>query len=228
MKEKNKTPLIRLAKRVKTDMMSPRKVWAIRIGSIVFAFILGMIPIIMAGQNPFQSYGIIISGALSKPGYIRQTVKRAIPLLGVALAIAPCFKMKFWNIGAEGQMLSGTKDDNYYWYSAKANLDNAATLQFYFMAPNGIEGLTVEIGGVEYTIHSTSTSGKHYVEITQMSAGDFRKVLTAKFKLNGTETGQAFSYSMNTYVSQVENHATFGSLAQRLYNYGKSAYNYAN
>ncbi len=87
--------------------MNPRKAWAIRIGSIVFAFILGMIPIIMAGENPFQSYGIIISGALSKPGYIRQTVKRAVPLLGAALAIAPCFKMRFWNIGAEGQITMG-------------------------------------------------------------------------------------------------------------------------
>ncbi len=104
MSEATKTPLIRLAKR---EAMDPKKVWAIRIGSIVFAFILGMIPILMAGQNPFQSYGIIISGALSKPGYIRQTVKRAIPLLGVALAIAPCFKMKFWNIGAEGQITMG-------------------------------------------------------------------------------------------------------------------------
>lgn len=104
MSEVSRTPLIRLAKR---EAMDPRKVWAIRIGSIVFAFILGMIPILMAGQNPFQSYGIIISGALSKPGYIRQTVKRAIPLLGVALAIAPCFKMKFWNIGAEGQITMG-------------------------------------------------------------------------------------------------------------------------
>ena len=107
MSEKSKTPLIRLAKRVKSDMMSPRKVWAIRIGSILFAFLLGMIPILMAGENPFESYGIIISGALSKPGYIRQTVKRAVPLLGVALAIAPCFKMKFWNIGAEGQITMG-------------------------------------------------------------------------------------------------------------------------
>ena len=107
MSEKAKTPFIRLAKRVKSDMMSPRKVWAIRIGSIVFAFLLGMIPILMAGENPFESYGIIISGALSKPGYIRQTVKRAVPLLGVALAIAPCFKMKFWNIRAEGQITMG-------------------------------------------------------------------------------------------------------------------------
>ena len=104
MREKAETPLIRLAKR---EAMDPKKVWAIRIGSILFAFILGMIPILMAGENPLESYGIIISGALSKPGYIRQTVKRAIPLLGVALAIAPCFKMKFWNIGAEGQITMG-------------------------------------------------------------------------------------------------------------------------
>ena len=104
MSEAGKTPLIRLVKR---GVMDPKKVWAIRIGSILFAFILGMIPILMAGANPFQSYGIIISGALSKPGYIRQTVKRAVPLLGAALAIAPCFKMRFWNIGAEGQITMG-------------------------------------------------------------------------------------------------------------------------
>lgn len=99
-----KIPLIRLAKR---DAMDPKKVWAIRVGSIVVALILGMIPILMAGKNPFQSYGIMISGALSKPGYLRQTIKKAIPLLGCALAIAPCFKMKFWNIGAEGQITMG-------------------------------------------------------------------------------------------------------------------------
>lgn len=104
MTKEKKAPLIRLAKR---DLMDPKKVWAIRVGSIVVALILGMIPIIMAGKNPFQSYAIMIQGSLSKPGYIRQTVKRAIPLLGCALAIAPCFKMKFWNIGAEGQITMG-------------------------------------------------------------------------------------------------------------------------
>ena len=104
MAKTTKTPLIRLAKRYSMD---PKKALAIRICSIIMAFILGMIPIIMAGENPFQSYGIIISGALSKPGYIRQTVKRAVPLLGCALAIAPCFKMKFWNIGGEGQITMG-------------------------------------------------------------------------------------------------------------------------
>ncbi len=102
--EVKKAPLIRLAKR---EAMDSKKAWAIRVGSIVVALILGMIPILMAGKNPFESYGVMISGALSKPGYIRQTVKKAIPLLGCALAIAPCFKMKFWNIGAEGQITMG-------------------------------------------------------------------------------------------------------------------------
>lgn len=106
-----KTPLIRLAKR---DGIDPRKAWAIRIGSIVVALILGMIPIMLAGQNPFVSYGVIVNGALGKASYIRQTVKRAIPLLGCALAIAPCFKMRFWNIGAEGQITMGAIFASYF------------------------------------------------------------------------------------------------------------------
>ena len=44
---------------------------------------------------------------MGKKTAIRQTVKIAVPLLGCALAIAPCFKMRFWNIGAEGQVLAG-------------------------------------------------------------------------------------------------------------------------
>ena len=104
MADNVKVPIIKLAKR---ESMDPKLIWAIRVGSIIFAFIIGMIPLLMAGANPFTSYGIIISGSLSKKLYIQQTVKRAIPLLGCALAIAPCFKMKFWNIGAEGQITMG-------------------------------------------------------------------------------------------------------------------------
>ena len=38
----------------------------------------------------------------------------AIPLLGTALAIAPCFKMRFWNIGAEGQITAGAVAASYF------------------------------------------------------------------------------------------------------------------
>ncbi|MGH0053689.1 MAG: ABC transporter permease [Sphaerochaetaceae bacterium] len=111
-----KTPFVRLAKR---DAMEPRKVWAIRLGSIMIALILGMIPVFITGNNPITAYGTIVKGALGRPIYIKQTIKIAIPLLGCALAIAPCFKMRFWNIGAEGQITAGAIASTYfalYWY----------------------------------------------------------------------------------------------------------------
>ena len=116
MSEEVRTPLIRLEKR---SGMDKKKVWAIRVASILVALILGCIPMIISGNNPFSAYGVIIQGSLSRPVYIRQTIKIAIPLLGCALAIAPCFKMRFWNIGAEGQITIGAMCANYfglYWY----------------------------------------------------------------------------------------------------------------
>ena len=104
MNNSMKTPLIRLAKR---EGMDKRTVWAIRVGSILLALLLGAVVIAISGVNPFKAYGTIITGALGKKTAIRQTVKIAVPLLGCALAIAPCFKMRFWNIGAEGQVLIG-------------------------------------------------------------------------------------------------------------------------
>ena len=104
MHNENKVPLIRLAKR---DMMEPWKVWCIRLASIVLALLLGGLVMAIAlpdGATPIDGYATIITGALGKKTAIRQTVKLAVPLLGCALAIAPCFKMRFWNIGAEGQI----------------------------------------------------------------------------------------------------------------------------
>ena len=102
--EIKKAPLMRLSKR---DVMNPKKVWAIRIGSIVFALLLGCIPILVTGNNPFKAYLTMIKGSLGTSFYFKQTIKETIPLLGCALAIAPCFKMRFWNIGAEGQITAG-------------------------------------------------------------------------------------------------------------------------
>ncbi len=102
--ELKKSPLIRLSKR---DQMDPKAIWAIRLGSILIALILGCLPILITGNNPFSAYAVIIKGSVGTSFYLRQTIKKAVPLLGCALAIAPCFKMRFWNIGAEGQITAG-------------------------------------------------------------------------------------------------------------------------
>lgn len=115
------TPFVRLAKR---DAMPRRTTWAIRGVALLFALFLGglIISITTYGvssfggifTNIFSAYGVLLDGALGKTTAIRQTVKLAIPLLGTALAIAPCFKMRFWNIGAEGQITAGATLATYF------------------------------------------------------------------------------------------------------------------
>ena len=104
MHNEAKTPLIRLAKR---EGIRPTSTWLIRIASILVALILGSFIIMITGVNPIEAYGTMIKGSLGSKVYLQQTIKIAIPLLGCALAIAPCFKMRFWNIGAEGQITAG-------------------------------------------------------------------------------------------------------------------------
>ena len=112
MNHETKTPLIRLAKR---EGMEGWKVWCIRAGSIVLALLLGALVMgLINGVDPVTAYGTILSGSLGKKTAIRQTVKIAVPLLGCALAIAPCFKMRFWNIGAEGQITAGAVAASYF------------------------------------------------------------------------------------------------------------------
>jgi len=118
MNEKG-TPLIRLAKR---DAMEPWKRWLIRLASIALALAMG--GVIMAAVIPAENGGFLqraagayqtmLDGALGKKNAVRQTVKNFIPLLGAALAIAPCFKMRFWNIGAEGQITAGAVCATYF------------------------------------------------------------------------------------------------------------------
>ncbi len=97
-------PLLRLAKR---DDMSNATAWGIRILSIVVALFIGGGLISVTGYSPVSVYMAMIDGCFGSNLAIQQTIKLAIPLLGASLAIAPAFKMKFWNIGVEGQVTMG-------------------------------------------------------------------------------------------------------------------------
>ncbi|MDR1821658.1 MAG: ABC transporter permease [Oscillospiraceae bacterium] len=108
-------PFVRIAKRAR----EPRSAWAIRIAAIAAALLFGGLIILLLGHNPFSVYPVMFGGALGNKLALRETVKISIPLLGAAVAIAPAFKMKFWNIGAEGQIMAGAIAASYfalYWY----------------------------------------------------------------------------------------------------------------
>ena len=103
-KRPQREPLVRLAKR---DDMGRGKKWAIRLAAIVLALVTGSLFVAVLGHDPLAVYHDIISGSLGTHTARTVTVRQAIPLLGAALALAPAFKMKFWNIGAEGQIMVG-------------------------------------------------------------------------------------------------------------------------
>ncbi len=99
-----KEPFVRIAKRPE---LSSGKAMLIRFSSILIALLLGGLIILALGFNPIAVYGDIVKGSLLSGTALKATAKIAVPLLGAALAIAPAFKMKFWNCGAEGQITVG-------------------------------------------------------------------------------------------------------------------------
>lgn len=108
---RGKQPFIRV---VKQDERSAATAMMLRILSILGALVAGGIFILFMGFNPFKVYGTIISGAFRSSDAIRATVKLTIPLLISALGISLAFKMRFWNIGAEGQIIMGAIFASYF------------------------------------------------------------------------------------------------------------------
>lgn len=108
----HKEPFVRIAKR--PDVISRKKAWGIRLIAILLALVVCGIIIMIMGHNPFEVYKSLIMGAVASKTAMRETIKIGIPLLGAAIAIAPAFKMRFWNIGAEGQILAGAIGASYF------------------------------------------------------------------------------------------------------------------
>lgn len=104
-KTKIREPLFHIVKRA---AISTPKAWAIRIVAVILALIVSAVFItIIIGQNPIRVYQSMISGAFGTERRIWNMLQALAMLLCVSLAVTPAFKMRFWNIGAEGQVLVG-------------------------------------------------------------------------------------------------------------------------
>ena len=108
MKTKNKKvhePLFHIAKRAH---ISGGKAWLIRIGAVLAALIIcAVVTMLLTGENPFSVYATMFEGAFGTERKIWKLLQNLAMLLCVSLALTPAFKMRFWNIGGEGQVLIG-------------------------------------------------------------------------------------------------------------------------
>ena len=92
----------------KRDTLPLPKALLIRGGILVLALVFcGLITTLLTGQDPIAVYRTILKGAFGPPRRIGVTFRNVAVLLGISLAVTPAFKMRFWNIGAEGQTIIG-------------------------------------------------------------------------------------------------------------------------
>ena len=99
-------PLIHISKRDDCGLI---KAWLIRVAAIALALVAcAFVIVALTGLNPLQVYAGIIDGAVGTNKRLWNTLRDALTLLLVAVAITPAFKMRFWNVGGEGQILVGT------------------------------------------------------------------------------------------------------------------------
>ena len=92
---------------IKKSEVTTGEIIKIRALSIVLALVTSGLFILLLNSNPFEVFGGMIDGALGSPHRIKATIIKAIPLIITSLGITIAFRMKFWNIGGEGQILMG-------------------------------------------------------------------------------------------------------------------------
>ncbi len=93
---------------VKRKPMPLAQSLAIRLGVIALALVVcGVITMFATGLNPIDVYATMIQGSFGSQRKIWILLQDTALLLCVSLALTPAFRMKFWNLGGEGQVLMG-------------------------------------------------------------------------------------------------------------------------
>ena len=105
MDKKNREPLLRVTRR---DSIVWYRAWAIRLLSVVLALIVcAFVIYAIVAMNPLKVYDAMWKGAFGTARRTWITTRDAMMLLCIGVGLAPAFRMRFWNIGAEGQILVG-------------------------------------------------------------------------------------------------------------------------
>ena len=127
-----KQSLFQISKR---DTLPLSKALLIRGGILLLALIFcGLITTILTGKTPLSVYATILSGAFGTSRRIGVTFRTVAVLLGISLAVTPAFKMRFWNIGAEGQTMIGCLATTTFMILLVGKLPNGALIVVSLLA----------------------------------------------------------------------------------------------
>jgi len=97
-------PRFHIVKRVE---MTRGEIFILNLYAVLIAIVAGGILIACMGINPVSFYGTVIVGCFRSALSVKSLIRIVIPLLIASIAVIPAFRMKFWNIGGEGQFIMG-------------------------------------------------------------------------------------------------------------------------
>jgi len=96
--------------------------------SFVLALLFGAVLLLLFGINPLQAYAGMVQGSLGSGYALSETLAKAIPLMLTGLGCSVAFRMLFWNIGAEGQLVMGGIAASYVALFLSGNLPSYVVL----------------------------------------------------------------------------------------------------
>ena len=105
MNEKKKGPIAHIVKR---PDISLKEATAIRAGAIVLSILVcALVTFLLTGDDPLSVFRTIWEGSFASERRLWVLLQNVSILLIISLAMAPAFRMRFWNIGGEGQVMMG-------------------------------------------------------------------------------------------------------------------------
>ena len=105
MNKKTRTPYFHIVKRGEIPLWQSI---LIHVLALVLALVFcAILTTLLTGINPFSVYGTMFEGNFGTERKTWVMLHALAILLGISLALTPGYKMRFWNIGGEGQVLIG-------------------------------------------------------------------------------------------------------------------------
>ena len=101
----NRQPILRIRKNEERSFLSKLLIKVIFIG--IALLISALFINLVTKLDPLKVYASMFRGAFSTTRRTWITIRDTALLLSIAVGLTPAFKMKFWNTGAEGQILVG-------------------------------------------------------------------------------------------------------------------------
>ena len=139
--------------------------------TLLFSLLAGLFTIglifLFSGVNPLFAFYKIFSGSFGSAYGIKETITKAIPLILIGGGLAMAFRAKFWNIGAESQLLMGAIFGTWVGLTAGPNLPSYVIVPLMFLAGfagGALWGIIPAILKIKYAINEViSTLMMNYI-----------------------------------------------------------------